>query len=109
MSAESGENPYTRRLAHFVADLRYEDIPAAVIARIKLLILDSLGCAIFGAGLQSSRILRTTLGALDTSKNCAVWGTPERLSAPHAALVNGALVQSFEIDDVHRAGVLHCG
>ena len=38
-----------------------------------------------------------------------MWGTPERLSAPHAALVNGTLIQSFELDDVHRQGVLHVG
>jgi 2-methylcitrate dehydratase PrpD len=109
MSAASGDNPYTRGIAGFVAGLRYEDIPAEVIARIKLLILDALGCAIFGTDLEWSRILRSTLGALDASESCAVWGTGERLSAPHAALVNGALVQSFELDDVHRAGVLHCG
>jgi len=107
--SEPGDNPYTRGVARFIAGLRYEDIPAEVIARIKLLILDALGCAIFGAKLEWSRILRATLGALDESRNCVVWGTPERLSAPHAALVNGTLVQSFELDDVHRAGVLHCG
>src|SRR6202035_1313317 len=44
-----------------------------------------------------------------TTPACAVWGTGRRLSAPHAALVNGTLVQSFELDDVHRAGVLHVG
>jgi len=33
----------------------------------------------------------------------------DRLSSPHAVLVNGALVQSFELDDVHRVGVLHVG
>ena len=38
-----------------------------------------------------------------------MWGTQEQLSAPHAALVNGTLVQSFEFDDVHRQGVLHVG
>ncbi|HEY1289794.1 MAG TPA: MmgE/PrpD family protein, partial [Burkholderiales bacterium] len=32
-----------------------------------------------------------------------------RLSAPHAALANGTQVQGFELDDVHRAGVLHVG
>src|SRR5438105_3512386 len=36
-------------------------------------------------------------------------GTPHRLSAPHAALANGTQVQGFELDDVHRAGVLHVG
>jgi aconitate decarboxylase len=104
-----GDNPHTRGIAAFVAGLSYEGIPAPVIARIKLLILDALGCALYGTELPWSRILMTTLGGLDTSTACAVWGTGRRLSAPHAALVNGTLVQSFELDDVHRAGVLHVG
>ena len=103
------DNQYTQGIADFVAGLRYDAIPTEVIARIKLLILDSLGCAMFGTGLPWSRILLTTLSKLDTTTACAVWGTGRRLSAPHAALVNGTLVQSFELDDVHRAGVLHVG
>ena len=105
----SADNPYTCGIAAFVADLTYERIPSDVIVRIKLLILDSLGCAIFGTGLEWSRILMTTLAETDSSTTCGVWGTDHRLSAPHAALVNGTLVQSFELDDVHRAGVLHVG
>jgi aconitate decarboxylase len=110
MSHESSSaNPYTFGIARFVAGLRYEDIPAEVKDRIKLLMLDSLGCAIFGSGLEWSRILMATLKAVDTTEGCGVWGTDLRLSAPHAALVNGALVQGFELDDVHRQGVLHVG
>ena len=103
------DNHYTRGIADFVAALRYDAIPAEVIARIKLLILDSLGCAIFGAELPWSRILLDTLTRVDTTPGCTIWGTAEKLSAPHAALVNGTLVQSFELDDVHRVGVLHVG
>jgi 2-methylcitrate dehydratase PrpD len=84
-------------------------IPADVIARIKLLVLDSLGCAIYGADLAWSRILRETLADVDQTTSAAVWGTRDRLSSPHAVLVNGSLVQSFELDDVHRVGVLHVG
>src|SRR5579863_6281728 len=102
-------NPYTQRMAAFVSGLRYERIPGEVIERIKLLILDAFGCAIYGADLKWSRILMSTLGRLDISTACGAWGTPLRLSAPHAALVNGALVQSFELDDVHRVGVMHVG
>jgi 2-methylcitrate dehydratase PrpD len=109
MSAGATDNPYTRGIAAFVAGLAYERIPADVIARIKLLILDALGCAVFGTGLEWSRILLVTLARLDASQACGVWGTPQRLGAPHAALANGTLVQSFELDDVHRAGVLHVG
>jgi 2-methylcitrate dehydratase PrpD len=104
-----GGNPYTKGIAAFVAGLAYEHIPADVIARIKLLILDSFGCALYGTELPWSRILMEALGGLDQTKACTLWGTDRRLSAPHAALVNGTLVQSFELDDVHRAGVLHVG
>ena len=107
--SSAGDNSHTRTIARFVSGLRYEDIPPEVIARIKLLMLDSLGCALYGASLEWSRILRQTLGAVDTTQGCRVWGTAEKLSAPHAALVNGTLVQSFELDDVHRQGVLHVG
>jgi len=105
----SSNNPHTRAIAQFVSTLRYEDIPSEVVARIKLLMLDSLGCALYGADLEWSRILRQTLGRLDTTKGCRVWGTAECLSAPHAALANGTLIQGFELDDVHRQGVLHVG
>ena len=105
----SGSNLYTRGIADFVSGLRYEDVPAEVIARIKLLILDSLGCALYATDLPWSRILMETLAETDTSTACSVWGTNRKLSAPHAALVNGTLVQGFELDDVHRVGVLHVG
>src|SRR5471032_180940 len=105
----ASNNLHTRAIAQFISQLRYEDIPAEVIGRIKLLILDSLGCALYGSNLEWSRILRATLGGLDITKACRVWGTSEFLSAPHAALVNGTLIQSFELDDVHRQGVLHVG
>src|SRR3954469_21362028 len=103
------DNRYTRGIAEFVSKLRYEDIPANVRSRIKLLMLDSLGCALYGADLEWTRILQDTLGRVDTTRTCSVWGTNKKISAPHAALINGTQVQGFELDDVHRAGVLHVG
>ena len=109
MSEASQDNPHTRGIARFVSGLKYVAVPPEVRERIKLLMLDSLGCALYGAHLEWSRILRDTLGGLDRAGDCAVWGTKQKLSAPHAALVNGTQVQGFELDDVHRAGVLHVG
>ncbi|MGZ8157159.1 MAG: MmgE/PrpD family protein, partial [Burkholderiales bacterium] len=103
------DNPYTRGIAQFVSTLRYEAVPEEVRSRIKLLMLDSLGCALYGADLEWTRILQETLSKIDTTGACTVWGTTKKLSAPHAALVNGTQVQGFELDDVHRAGVLHVG
>jgi aconitate decarboxylase len=102
-------NIHTRKLAAFVAGLTYERIPAEVRERIKLLMLDSLGCAIYGADLAWCRILRETLERVDASRTTSIWGTDRKLSSVHAALVNGTQVQGFELDDVHRQGVLHVG
>ena len=58
---DAADNPYTRGMAAFVSKLRYERIPEDVIGRIKLLILDSIGCAIYSVDLEWSRILISTL------------------------------------------------
>jgi aconitate decarboxylase len=105
----SGANPRTRGIAEFVSNLQYDDIPVSARTRIKLLILDSFGCGLYGSQVPWSRILQDTLSAMDSSADTGIWGTDRRLSAPHAVLVNGTQVQGFELDDVHRVGVLHVG
>ena len=71
----AADNVHTRRIAAFVSGLGYETIPAEVRERLKLLILDSLGCAIYGAiwnGAASSgkRSNRSTRRA-----STSIWGT----------------------------------
>ena len=102
-------NPYTRRIAQFVSGLHYDDIPEPVRHRIKLLILDSLGCGLYGAQLEWSKILADSLVSIDDTRTCSVWGTAQKLSSPHAVLANGSQVQGFELDDAHPYGVLHVG
>ncbi len=105
----TGQNTHTRRIAEFISQLSYDQIPAPVRERLKLLILDSLGCAIYGAQLEWCRILRETLEQSDKTRDVSIWGTDRKLSSVHAALVNGTQVQGFELDDVHREGILHVG
>jgi hypothetical protein len=63
--ADIHHNPYTGGIARFVSGLQYEAVPDAVRTRIKLLILDSLGCALYGADLPWTRILQQTLSGLE--------------------------------------------
>jgi 2-methylcitrate dehydratase PrpD len=107
--APAAQYQATRGMAAFVAGLRYEAVPREVIARMKLLMLDALGCGLYAAPLEWSAILQRSLAAIDTTQGCTVWGTALKLSAPHAALVNGSQVQGFELDDAHRLAILHTG
>jgi aconitate decarboxylase len=103
------DNPYSRRIAQFVSGLKYEHIPQEVRDRIKLLILDSLGCGIYGATKEHSILATKALSLVDANGNCGIWGTRQKMTAPHAALINGSYVQGFEIDDIHRKGAMHIG
>src|ERR1700751_712194 len=105
----TAQDAHTRQTAEFFSQLNSPQIPTPVRERLKLLVLDSLGCAIYGAQLEWCRILRQTLEQLDKTRNASIWGTDRKLSSDHAALVNGTQVQGFELDDVHREGVLHVG
>lgn len=109
MAHTERDNSYTKGIAQFVSGLQFKDIPPDVIQRIKLLILDSLGSSLYGQKLEWTRILQETLAAVDTSETSAIWGTKKKLSLPHAVLVNGTQIHSFELDDVHRQGVMHVG
>jgi len=103
------DGAFTRRLAQYCAEARLEDIPIQVRERAKYIILDGLGCGLFGAGLPWSKILTRTVASFSTGGSSLAWGTSLRLPPDHAVLLNGSFVQGFELDDYHREGGLHEG
>ncbi|MCA1646882.1 MAG: MmgE/PrpD family protein [Chloroflexi bacterium] len=98
------EGKYTRGLSEFVADLKFEDLPRDVVERMKLLVLDTVGAGLLGAGMPWSVRMRNTVEDMEAPGDGSIWGTQLRFSAPTAALVNGTAVHGFEIDDVGAGG-----
>ncbi|HSW17540.1 MAG TPA: MmgE/PrpD family protein [Ramlibacter sp.] len=95
---------YTRQLAEFAANLRLADVPADVVARAKEIILDGLGCGLFAANVKWTQILGRVVTQLEPSGGQAsIWGRGEKASAVSAALMNGTMVQGYEIDDANQA------
>lgn len=100
---------YSQQIAEFATTLKLVDVPPEVVARAKLIILDGLGCGLFGANLEPTRILASVIGKLEPDGGrCTVWGRNEKASAIHAALVNGTQVQGFELDDANPASIHSC-
>ena len=58
---EPVDNVHTRAIAQFASGLTLDKVPANVRERIKLLMLDSLGCSLYGVDLPWCRIVRDTL------------------------------------------------
>lgn len=95
---------YTRQQAEFAANLKLSDVPPDVVARAKGLILDGLGCGLFAADMTWTQIVARLASRLDPGGGAAsIWGRGETASPVHAALVNGTMVQGYEIDDANQA------
>ncbi len=105
----TGGNSFTEKLAYYCSTAKIDDIPERTRERAKYVILDGIGCGLFGARLPWSEILTQTIAPLSAGGPSTVWGTDIRLPPDHAALLNGSFVQGFELDDIHRMGGLHEG
>jgi len=79
------------------------------VAHIKLCMLDTFGCGLFGSALPWSKIVADFAHELGGRKESTVWGRHFKVSAPNAALANGTAVHSFELDDLHKTSILHPG
>ena len=99
---------HTRALTEFLAGLRYEQIPDAVLARTEDLFLDWLGSALASAGAHPIPLFERyakAMGPADGPARILVNRTGS--SAYFAALVNGASSHLVEQDDLHNSSVLH--
>lgn len=94
-------------LARFAADLRPEDIPARVVERAKLHMLDAIGVALASSVEDFAPRIMTALQGMGGNGAYPVIGFPLRLPIRDAVLANGALVHGIDFDDTHSAGVLH--
>lgn len=99
----------TRTLAKFAAALSYNDLPQPVISRLKLCILDSLGCCLFGVTLPWTRMLIDLANEEGGNARARVIGTPLKTSVSQAVLIGATAGHGFEMDDIHAAAHLHAG
>lgn len=102
-------NVYTRKLSEFAASCRFEQIPKNVVEHAKVCLLDSMGCGLFGSTLPWPKIMIEVLLAHDREQEASLLGSPKRCSIFHAPLINGTMIHSFELDDLHKRSIVHLG
>ena len=99
----------TRDLARFSAGLRFEDIPAAVIERMKLSLLDSIGVCLHGVTLPWTRHVQAMVEAEGAAAQASIFGAGSKTSVASAVLVNSTAGHAFELDDIHKESIIHPG
>jgi 2-methylcitrate dehydratase PrpD len=94
-------------LAQFVGNFSIDDVPTAVTARAKYLILDAVGIALASTTYDFAHRAVTAILGLAGSGDTVIIGMPERLPVRDAALINGILIHGLDFDDTHSGGVIH--
>lgn len=113
-ATESGQSTnattaVTRDLAAWVAESRASDVPEHVLEHARLLILDGIGCGLYGITQYWSAIMEGFALSVGGREEAAIWGTSQRVPALMAPLVNGTSMHAFEYDDLHPQAVIHAG
>lgn len=98
---------HTRRLARFVDQSRWTDLPAAVQHEAVRAFVNWVGCAHGGAFHAAVESALPALEALSGSRACTVIGRGVRLDPLNAALLNGLSVGVNAYDDAHIQTVIH--
>ena len=99
----------TQRMAHFIANAKFEDIPTPAVNLAKLCLLDAVGCAVYGTTRPLGKIITSFVDELGGKPVARVVGTPIQTNAVNAALANGTLGHSEDFDDFaagHQAVLL---
>ena len=94
--------PLEQKFAEFALAVRYEDLPANVVASAKRVLLDTLGCAFGSVGSEPANIAETTIRKTFGEGNTAtVIGYPRSATVEGALFVNGVLVRSLDMNDTY--------
>src|SRR5207244_3097935 len=98
-SSELRERPLAERLAAYVSGLRYDDLDAATLQRVKTLVIDTIGC---GIGAWDERPVRACREiALSVNGPATVIGTTRRTTTDLAAFANGAAIRYLDFNDTY--------
>ncbi|WP_217282976.1 MmgE/PrpD family protein [Paenibacillus alginolyticus] len=93
-------------LARFIRGTRYADLPPDVVAFTKLCILDWLSSALAGEKKVPVQMIRSMVEELGGHAQ-ATLVSGGKSSVANAALLNGAASHIVELDDIHKASIIH--
>lgn len=96
-----------QRIGAFGADLSFDKLPADVVEKAKVHLLDAIAVAYAFARDDLAERLVGLLTASDSAPRNTIIGFSERASTRNAAMINGSLAHGKDFDDVHVRSITH--
>ncbi|MFY0634268.1 MAG: MmgE/PrpD family protein [Vannielia sp.] len=107
MSLDSTAAGPSHALAHFAEELRYEDIPAPVLERARIHILDGLGLGLASTIFPFAGPTLAAVDELSGGGGATIIGSAKTASPRDAAMANGVLIHGLDYDDTHLEAIVH--
>ena len=89
----------TEKIARFIVDTGYEDIPRDAVEKAKRTALDCLGAALAGVVEPVSQAITGYVTKLGGPSQASVFGAGLKVSVQDAALANGVIAHALDYDD----------
>ncbi|TMV08336.1 MmgE/PrpD family protein [Arenibacterium halophilum] len=97
----------SQALADFAARTRFEEIPATVLDRALIHILDGLGLAVASTTFPFAGPTLSAVKDLSGGAGCSIIGQGFRAAPRDAAMANGVLIHGLDYDDTHLQAIVH--
>jgi len=97
----------SRRLAAFVRNAQWRDVPEPVREHALRALFNGFGTALGGSSDQAILRLAASLAPFSAGAAATVIGHRNRLDAPTAAFLNAASMNVFDFDDTHQGTIIH--
>ncbi|NHM31413.1 MmgE/PrpD family protein [Neobacillus terrae] len=98
----------TKALAEYIDQTRFEDLPEAVVEFTKICILDWYGSAVAGKDEPPIQAIKELIEEWGGHEQASLV-TGGKSSIGNAMLVNAASSHIVELDDIHKASIIHAG
>jgi 2-methylcitrate dehydratase PrpD len=97
----------SRALASFARTTPFDAIPAHVLDRARIHILDGLGLAIAATTFPFAGPTLAAVRDLSGGAGCGIIGQDFRAAPRDAAMANGVLIHGLDYDDTHLQAIVH--
>src|SRR5262249_42712949 len=103
----SNDLSFSQRFGRFCAGLRYDDLPAEAVERVKDFVIDYMAIALRASSLDSTQPIRALAREQSIPGGATLLGRRDLVNAHWAALANGMAAHSMELDDTFLEGSVH--
>jgi 2-methylcitrate dehydratase PrpD len=107
MANDMASETLSTRIADFILQLRWSDVPEPTLRSAKLRFLDILGVSLAASGTRGARAVGYLVRGRGGHREATLFGTAQRVPAASAAMANGFLAHALDFDDTHHESRIH--